>query len=322
MAVPTITSVTPSFGSTRGTNVIRIEGTNFRLPNAVAAEGPLQTDQQKTVSIQFEGVESEWAYSATAGLILAKVPTYAGPTDIDFPAELDLRVANLDDAGVEIAGENATLTDGYTISRPGLATESYLQRTIREVIRLYRRHVLANTHHTTARDYSLTPDEQKTLRASGPMVQLMGPRLPVNRFYSLNREPFEADSVGGVDGMMRKKTPVTCDVVFSVALWANSIYHLEGLIQGCLLLHRDIKFVKVDVDPSDPTKGTKDYEFEMPWDGYPETNTDPTTDDLLFASLTCVVRGVHIDEDFGTIVERGWIVSGNDGYPTLESQPL
>ena len=320
MAVPTITAVNPSSGSTRGQNVIRIEGTNFRLPDPPSPTGPVLADQQKTVSVKFEGVESEWAYSATPDLILARVPVWDGPYDITFPAPLDVRVANLDNAGVEIPTENATLIDGYAIDRPSLAAETYLQRTVREVIRIFRRHLLQNTHHTTARDFSLTPAQQETLRASGPLVQLMGPRLPLNRFYSLNREEPEADPLGGVDGMMRRKPPVTCNVEFRVALWANNVFHLEGLIQGCLLLHRDVKFVKVAVDPSDPTQGTKDYEFEMPWEGYPDVNTDPTADDLMYATLTSVVRGVHIDEDFGTIVERGWIITQNSGDPTLQIQ--
>lgn len=318
MAVPTITGVNPSSGSTRGQNVIRIEGTNFRLPDPPSPTGPILSEQQKTVSVKFENVESEWAYTANPNLILARVPIWNGPYDITFPAPLDVRVANLDNSEVEIPGENATLVNSYAIDRPSLAAESYLQRAVREVIRLFRRHVLPNTHHTTQRDYSLTPAQQETLRASGPLVQLMGPRLPLNRFYSLNQEDPEADPLGGVNGMMRRKPPVTCNIEFTVVAWANNPTHLQGLIQAILLFHRDIKFVKVAVDPSDPSKGTKDYEFEQPWDGYPDVNTDPTADDLIYARLMSVVRGVHIDEDFGTIIERGWIITQNGGDPTLQ----
>ena len=320
MSIPTVTSVQPGTGSTRGTNIVRIIGTNFRLPNPAAATGALLAAQQKTVSVKFEGIESEWAYSASSTLILARVPTWRGAYDITFPAGLDIRVANLSDLGVEIATENATLLNGYYINRPGLATESYLQRVIRETIRLFRRHVLQNTHHTTQRDYSLTPAQLQTLRAEGPMIKLMGPRLVLNRFYSLNREEDETDPLGGANGMMRRKTPVTCDMVFAVAAWANNPMHLTGLAQACLLFHRDVKFVKVEIDPSVPTLGTKDYEFEMPWDGYPAFNTDPTADDLTYITLNSIVRGVHIDEDVGTIVERGWIVTQNNGDPVLQTQ--
>jgi len=320
MAVPTVTGVNPASGSTRGKNVIRIEGTNFRLPDPPPLTGEVQSEQQKTVSVQFEGEESEWAYSASDSLILARVPTWNGPYDITFPAQLDVRVANLDNSGVEIPGENATLADAYSINRPSLQNESYLQRVVREVIRLFRRHVLENTHHTTSRDFSLSPATQETLRAEGPLVQLGGPSLVLNRFHTIERETVEEDPLGGVDGRMRRKPPVTVDMNFLTTVWANNIYHLEGLVQALLLFQRDIKLVKVPRDPTNPAAGTKDYEFRMSWDSYPDINSDPTTDDLMYAAATFFVRGVHIDEDIGTIVERGWIITQNNGDPVLQVQ--
>lgn len=320
MAIPTITGVTPNAGSTRGGNIIRVAGTNFRLPPPPLADGPVLSDQQKTVSVKFEGAESGWAYSASSTLILARVPEWRGPYDIPFPAALDVRVANLDDNGVEIPGENATLLNGYTISRHTLAAQAYLQRVIREVVRLFRRHVLENSHYTTSRDYSLTPAQQETLRAQGPLVHLSGPRLQLNRFYSLNREEDELDSLSTPDGRMRRRVPVTVDVVFTITAWANSQAHIHALVQSLLLFWRDIKFVKVDVDPVDPAQGTKDYEFEPLWEAFPDMSTDPTAEDLLYATSQCVVRGVHIDEEFGTIIERGWIITQNDGLPSLQFQ--
>jgi len=320
MTVPTIVSVTPSSGYTVGQNVVRIAGTGFRLPNPPSLTGPIMADQQKTVSVKFQGVESEWAYSASATLILARVPTWTGAYDVTFPLALNVRVANLDDAGVEIPGENATRTNAYSINRPGLATESYLQRVIRETIVLFRRHILKNTHYTTSRDFTLTPAQQETLRAEGPLVQLTGPRLLLNRFDSLNREEPEADPLGGSSGMMRRKPPVTVDVEFTVALWANNPEHIHSLVQAYLLFHRDIKHVKVAVNPADLTQGTKDYEFDLAWSGYPGLNTDPTAEDLMYATAQSVIRGVHIDEDSGTIIERGWIVTQNNGEPVLQVQ--
>lgn len=322
MAVPTVTSVEPSAGSTRGGDVIRVHGTNFRLPDPVPATGPIQSDQQKTLSVQFEGVESEWAYAASSTLLLAKVPTWAGAYDISFPLQLDVRVANLDNAGVEIPGENATLADAYSIDRPSLAAETYLQRAIREVIRLFRRHVLENTHHTTSRDFSLTPALQETVRAEGPLVQLHGPRMPINRFDSINVEGYESDPLGGPSGMMRRRRPVTVNLEFGVSIWAKGDRQLNGLIQAVLLFHRDIKYLKVPVDPGDPSKGTRDYEFEMPWPGFPEADTAPNSSDLLTATTQSHVRGVHIDEDFGTIIERGWVITQNDGVPVLQIQSV
>lgn len=322
MAIPTIAAVTPATGSTRGRDIVRITGTNFRLPGPPPLTGPVQSDQQKTVSVKFEGVESEWAYSASSTLILARVPAYVGPYDITWPAELDVRVANLDDSEVEIPTENVTLADGYAMSRPDLSAECYLRRCIREVIKLFRIHLLRNTYHTTGRDFSLTPSLQKTLRSEGPLVQILGPRTPLNRFYSINQEDDGADPLGGVNGRMLRAEPITVDLVFPIGIWANNTTHLQALVQAYLLFHRDIKHVKVAVDPTDLSKGTKDYEFEPSWDMFPDMTTTPVYDDLSFAMAQSIVRGVHIDEDSGTIIERGWVVTQNDGYPVVEPQDL
>lgn len=320
MTIPTITAVNPPAGSTRGQNVVRVIGTGFRLPDPPAVEGPVQSEQQKTVSVKFEGVESDWAYSASSTLILARVPAWAGAYDISFPAKLDVRVANLDNSEVEIPGEHATLAEGYSINRPGFATESYLQRVIREVVCLFRRHILENSHYTTSRDFALTPDQQQTLRAGSPLIQLAGPTLVLNRFYSLNQEDPEADPLDQPNGMMRREVPQTVDLEFAVALWANNATHIHSLVQSYLLFHRDIKDVKVAIDPTDLSQGTKDYEFELAWDGYPILNTDPATDDLMSAMAQSVIRGVHIDEECGTIIERGRKITQNNGDPVLQVQ--
>lgn len=317
MAVPTVTTVDPSSGSTRGLNIVKIEGSGFRLPDPPDPVGEINEDQPKTVSVQFEGQESEWAYSASDSLILARVPQYRGPYDVSFPVSLDVRVANLDNSGAEIPGERATLTDGYDVERPSLVHASHLQRVLGAVIELFRRHVTENTHYTTSRDYSLTPALQKTMRASGPLVQLTGPRLVLNRFRSLNREDYEGV---GTDEWIRTKPPVTVDVQIGVNFWANQFQHLHGLVQAYLLFHRDIHAVRIDIDPADPSAGTRDYEFALPWTSYPDVDTEPSADDLISAVARSEVRGVQIDEDSATIVERGWDIVDNDGYPVVDSQ--
>jgi len=321
MAVPTITGVSPDSGSTRGQNMINIIGTNFNIPGPPPVSGPVQSEQPKTVSVQFEGVESEWAYCASDTRILARVPEWRGGYD-SFPLALDVRVANLDASGVEIPGENVTAADAYTINQKVLAEESYLQHVIRQLIELYRRHVTPNVHHTTSRDYSLNPTSQETLDLEGAVVGLHGPSMPINRFYALNREEPEDNPNEPPYGFTRKKPPVTVNLEFGVSVWVNNPYHLYGLCQSILMLHRDILFLRVDNDPKDPSKGYVEYELAMPWNGFPEADSAPNFSDLNSATAQCHVRGVNIDDVDGTIVERGWKVYQNDGLPVIEPESM
>jgi hypothetical protein len=323
MAVPTITSLDPASGLTRGDDMIRIVGTGFRVPPAPPATGYLGGDQPKTVSVKFEGQESLWAYSASDSLILARVPEYRGPHDVTFPLPLDVRVANLDDAGAEIAGENVTLVDGYSVGQPSLAAECYFQRVVRAFQHVLKRHVMADVYVTVSRDAASLPLDDERLKAEAPALYLRGPRTPVNRFDSCN---LENEVEGAGDSYTRRRYPVTMDFEFVLTIVARGSRQLYALVQSCILLFRDITEVRVLDDPNDdpvnPTGVYKEYEIEMPWPFAPDIDDEPNDSDLFRMTAGVMIRGVHIDDEAGTIIERGWKVTSNDGEPTLDVQVI
>ncbi len=324
MTIPAITNINPSSGLTRGDNIVHITGSGFRVPPAPPATGYLGGEQPKTVSVKFEGQESAWAYSASDTLILARVPEYRGPhSGITFPLALDVRVANLDDEEVEIPGENFTLQDAYAVGQPGLAEESYLQRVIRAFVHLFRRHVHDKVFVTVSRDAARQPLDDERLQAEAPALYLKGPTAPINRFYGVNREE-EVEE--GPTGWYLKRFPCTHDLEFTLTIIATSSAHLYGLLQSCILLFRDITEVRVLDDAEDdlvnPTGSYKDYEIEMPWPFAPDVDDSPNASDLFKATAGVVIRGVHIDYEAGTIIERGWKITENDGLPTTDMQPV
>lgn len=176
MAIPTITAVTPGSGPTTGQNIVKIDGSNFRLPDTPPAEGPLGGPAQRTIKIAIGGIVSDWAHAVEAGIIYARVPEWRGDYNLSFPVALDVRIANLDNTGAEIPGENATLLNGYSVTRPSLAAESYLQRVIGELITMMRRHLLVDVHLTASRDYDANPSTPDIARlfAKLPCVILGG----------------------------------------------------------------------------------------------------------------------------------------------------
>lgn len=318
MAIPTITSVTPSYGSTRGDNMVNIVGTNFRLPSAPPS-GNVNSDQELTINVSIAGVKSDWAYAASGTLILARIPEWRGSPIAGYDLPVDVRVANTDASGVEIPTENATLVDGYTYQREKLSSESYLQRVCHEIILLFRRHLLANTHQSPSIDYDDDPSTWERLREKSPVVYLVGPKLPLNTFDTIQKEQEEL-TVG--NEWKRRKPPITCDIEYEVHIWAKRNRQAYNLVQSLLLMFRDINDIKILVDPADPSKGYVFYEWEIDWSGYPEMSDAPNQDDLRGAKASIIVRGVHIDTEGGTIVQEGWIVFSNDGMPALETEDL
>jgi hypothetical protein len=109
MAVPTITSVTPSTVWTGGQLVV-VTGTNLRLPPdpPVSATGPLP-DPLPTVGVLVGSVEAKAVDVLSATMLSCNVPA-ADPS----PAPVAMVVRNLDDAGVPIPGESATLAAAVT----------------------------------------------------------------------------------------------------------------------------------------------------------------------------------------------------------------
>jgi hypothetical protein len=324
MAIPTITGVEPTGGLTTGGNVVRLSGTNFKLPDAPAPTGMLGGDQQKTVSVKFGGQESEWAYSASDQLILARVPEYRGAYDVTYPVALDVRVANLDTDGIEIPGENVTYVGLYQVDRQGLATESYLQRVIRAFQQIFKRHVLQNTFVLISRDAASDLLDDNRLQAEAPSLYLTNMSITRNRFYSINRES-EIENQTDPDRWFRTKFPVTVDIEFTLTIVAKSAMQLFNLCQSCMLMFREITDVRITDDPSDdpvaPTGNYKDYEIRMPWEFPISAEGNVSESDLHISTAGVSIIGVHIDKESGTIVERGWDVTANDGLPVVGVQP-
>ena len=312
---PTISSVTPAAGRTTGRILVKIAGTRFRLPPAPAATGYVGGEQPRSVAVSFGGIACDWAYAASSTLILARVPAWTGPYDQPWPLSVDVRVANLDSAGHEITGENATRKDGYEYTAPDLVGEPYLQRALRAVVALVRRHFGIAVWLTFDPEYTDSPAEQARLLAAAPVLHLIGPTAPLNRFNSLNREE-AVDDPHDASAYLRALEPVVVDVGLEVRCYARTMRHLLALGQAFSLFSRDV----VDLPVTDAVGTVKTYEAKCPFDGQPEYNTEPSAVGLLSWSARFVIEGVHLDEDGGSVVERGWRTTANDGEPSLDAQ--
>lgn len=319
MTVPTIASITPAAGRSTGTNLVEIVGTGFRLPPAPPSSGYLGGPQPRTVDVRFEGVVSPWAYVASPTLILARVPAWSGPYDVPWPIAVDVRVANLDDAGVEIPTEFVVRLDGYAYQQPALAAEPYLQRVCRELVRLFRRHLVPNVWLTIDVDYTDSPADQDRLRALAPVIHLVGPGGPLNRFDSVNREEPVDDPTNPARWVARREA-VVADLTFEVRCYAATSRQLFALGQAFTLFQRDVVELRVPDDPALPSGAAKVYEVGCPFDGLPDYNTEPVNAGLFGWFGRFMIRGVQIDAEAGTVIGRGWRITANAGEPTVHTE--
>lgn len=286
MAVPTITSVTPSAGPAAGGDLVRVTGTDFAAAIAVLFNG---------VPATVESLRDE------AGASIADVRT---PAHAD--GSVDVTVRNLDGGGVPVPGEEATLAAAYRFLRARIAEESNLTRIVRELLQRLKRDVLDATSISVSVDYDDTVIDGVNVVAPAqlPAVVLSGPRIDENRFFSSN-VPHE-DAVAGSAGpeLLRRRPPFTVDLEFTITGASNRTVELLNLMAAVATFLNRTRWLELPRDPDDATKGS--VRWEMDPQGEYRTRLDGPDDVRAF---TCgfVVRGFDIDEglplDLGKAVD-------------------
>lgn len=286
MAVPTITTLTPTSGPAAGGDLVRITGTDF----AAAIEVLFAGVPGVVVSLRDE-----------AGVSIADVRTPAHPDET-----VDVTVRNLDGSGAPIPGEEATLASAYRFRRAGVAVESDVTRLVRTLLRKLKTEVLEATSISVSVDYDDTVIDGVNVIALArlPAVVLSGPRVDENRFFSTNvpHEDVVAGSIG--PELMRRRPPYTVDLEFTVTAASDRTVELLNLMAAVATFLNRSRWLEMPRDPGDTSKGTARWEMDP--QGEFRTRLDGPDDVRAF---TCgfVVRGFDIDEglprDLGKAVD-------------------
>jgi hypothetical protein len=326
MAVPTITSTDQPAIRAGGRTLLEITGTNYRLPTPPPLRGPVPP-RPPSVRVTFTCAQPP-PVNGVAQPILSRVADSAyvmSPTLIRVvPPPLDagpcaITVENIDDAGVLIPGETVTAPLLLTVEPYNLTAISTVQAVIRALVADLRRQTIANVVITTSSEY----DEETgtpldiTAKATLPVVQLLGPRLPENRFYTSNVPRRIPDGAGGV---YQLRQPFTCDVVFTVMIAGDNEAELLNLSALLVTYAQRNIFLRVPIDLSNLALGDVQYEMSG---GDMEAASHSNESNLHQMTGTLTIRGVEIDEAdmrFGrTAPAADYVVSGQsyaDGSQT------
>ena len=285
MAVPTLTSVSPSVGPAGGGDLVRLLGTGFA----------------NRLSVRFGGGSAVVvAVREEAGASVADVRTPAVEASI-----VDVELQNLDATGAPVPGELAVLAGAYQFLRPTVARESDLTRAVRQLLRELKRQVLANVSATVSVDYDDTPVDGQSFVAMAkvPALVLSGPTLRQNRFYSANVP--RVDVVPGALGpeLVRRKPPYTVDLVFAITAASERTAELFNLMAAVATFLNRNRWLELPRDPSDAERGSVRWELDA--DGEFRTQLEGRNDVRAF-SCGFIVRGFDVDEglplDLGAIV--------------------
>ena len=275
MAVPTLIAIEPTAGPSSGGDLVRLRGTGFAARVQVLLGGAVAT----VLHVREAGGES---------FADVRTPAHA-------PTAVDIVLRNLDTNDVPVPGEDAVLPGAYRFLRAPMVREADLTRVVRALLRELERQVIENVSASVALDYDDTPADGLNVVAMAklPSLVLSGPRVIENRFFSTN-EPHE-DTVTGPSGpeLVRRRPPFTVNLGFTLTAASDRTVELLNLLAATATFLNRNRWLVLDRDPSDPSRGT--VRWEMDPDGEIRTRLDGEGEVRVF---TCglAVRGFDLDE--------------------------
>ncbi len=287
MAVPSIISISPPEGHSRGGQFVRIGGENFA----------------EQVIVRFGEVDADVLFvRVDAGTALADVQTPP-----HAPGSSEVRLINLDSEGVPVPGEEAVLAEGYRFDRYEIVKESDLARLVRTLLQKLKAYLLANTSISVSVDYDDTIEDGLDIVAMAelPALVLSGPRLAENRFYSVNTS--REAVVDGPTGpeVIRHRPPYTADLTFTITVASDRTFELLNLMAAMATFLHQTRWLEMARSAENPDAGT--VRWEMDPEGDFRTRLDGPGDVRAFA-CGLVVRGVDVADglplDIGRPVEE------------------
>ena len=307
MAIPTITSITPENGLTRGRNVVQIVGTNFSMPPdpPLVSSGPAF----QSIKVEFGSLRSVEAFAITPTLAIAKVPTYAGDSMPAAGDAVTLTLTNLDNAGAEIVGENVTF-DSYTYERPSFVVQQAGEYVLGKFIEFLRRHITPNVWLTMGRSYSDGTDQtnEKIKQAKLPMVWINGVDFEFNPLAQKMSNP---EFLTSATEFSEFRPPVAVDIVMSsIQIYSNQEHTREiiALSQAFLNALRDVPHLDCDPPGYDTEQTAYNYPMSIPADGSPSFDLGPENDGLKVCKVACTIEEVDLADINGTLTDLGWTV--------------
>jgi hypothetical protein len=297
VAVPTITSISPSVGHTGGLNAVEIIGTGFQTWTIPPSPGHRLPPPWPTVEVLFNGVPGTEVAVVSPTRLYVRVPT--SPLVVASPSfsegAVAVTVRNLSRDGAPIAGETTTVPDLYSYARAQLSIETDFARLCRQVLLLFKQNVIDNVSATTHSDFDLDVSDMLNVVdvAKVPAIVIFGPTLIDNRFYSVNgRQNYPVSETEGD----RYSPPDTDDLLFTLVAITdlkNESLSLMSQIKQLFKRHRWLQFAR---DPNNPAAGFVKYDMQLDASGLAPLAPADGKSNLHSFSASFVVRGFNHED--------------------------
>lgn len=302
MAIPTITSVTPSTGPVGGYAFTVINGTNFNLAPAQADTGP-PVMLPDTISVTVGGFEALEIAQISATEVWILTPQFRGAAIDDPIPAVDIVVTNLDSNGNPVSGETVTAAASYSYRRPvihntsgnAVASPHPFALVSSALVLSLRKEVFMNVMQTTHIDYA-EPGVVSLAVAKVPSLVVQGPHISKDLDYTHN----EQDEIDMGDGTTNiKQPPDVLRMGYNFLCVTDNEEELLNIMGSFQLYFMKGKWLNVQINPLDPSQGFVNLVMQLTQ--FPQSTTTPSDSNLRVWIASCEIRGVeiHLDEYAG-----------------------
>lgn len=215
----------------------------------------------------------------------------------------DVVVENVDDSGVLIPGETATLVRAFTFRRPDFAQESELSRVVRAMIRMLKRQVLENVALTTHTDYDPTTGDMLNLVPVQrlPAIVLANLETPDDPTYRAEHDTdFEADA----GRFIERRPPAVVQVKYDLVGVSNDALEILNMVQAVRVFFRKNPYLYVDRNAADPSAGSVRYPLEWSMGGPAAVTHSSDNSNVESFSGEVRIRGVLLEDMPGITTDK------------------
>lgn len=296
MAVPTITTVTPSTGPAAGSSVITLTGTNFRIP--VLSTAMPTPDITPTVSVTIGGRAARRVdvISATEVRVLVPRMWHQDPRTDQYTA-VSIVLSNLDPStGLVVPSETVTKASAFTYERWVLGAprqDSPTARILQELIWALSLEVERNTAMATHVDYGEEGSAVVIDEADLPSMSMTVGVQRDTEMAQFDNYPEEIDIDANTAELYEgaRTVMLVCDLLLA-ANTASEALHLTQAVQDFVQVNPELS---CQADPTLYPGLEDDHPVELWKDAQQVSN--PNNAALIVYSMQLRVRGIRTIPD-------------------------
>lgn len=239
------------------------------------------------------GVSFKVAYSVGGAAV--DLTTAGGAVTVTSEGYADVEVTNLGDDGVPIAGETATLARAFSFRLPDLTAEmGSIALTVRALILMLRRSVLANTVFVTHTDYDSSTGDQLNVAALArlPALVLANLDLPEDRQRAAQGRD-EEQVAGG--RFLARRTPVIVDLTVTLVGASDDEVELLNMLENVRTLFQKRDKLRVPRSRDGAYDDGIDYEMTFAFGPVSVTTADGANPNLKSFGGTISVMGIRLE---------------------------